>query len=251
MKKVYVPSIEELNELKKIILKSNIAIINQDKNFDLYSYCLAKKIEIILANGGLEFFGSDEKNDYSIVSNVIKYYPSDIWCTPYKNDPDLAKNIIIDNKPKYNFGLDNAQFIGPELLDDCSFVSEVINTLLENLRIDPYYRFEYIDSTILNNIFLKKISPKYMEFTSYYKPLLEIEPAYILDTSKNKFLEEWFNCYYDNNDEITELHQANALAYAIHEYASRYGVNYSDVNSYDEKEKKYKKLVLFLQEHKN
>lgn len=241
-KKVYIPSIEELEELEKIISNSNI--ISTNNNFDLYSYCLAKKIEIILACGGLEHFGQEEKEDYTIVKSVIKYYPSDIWCTPYNNDIYIAKEIIFNNKTQYKFGLDNVQFLSPKLLNENVFIKDVIDALLKTLMFNNEYRFEYADSIILNNIFLKQLSKEHINSPNYQQ-LLKIEPAYILDIDKNNFN----NTYY-TNDEITKLRQANTFANAIHSYSSRYGIHNTYENS-EEKEVKQKKLVRFLQENKN
>ena len=55
-KKVYVPTTEELEELKKILQKTNT--YRNEKT--LYEYLVAKTVELIVANGGLEFFSQNE-----------------------------------------------------------------------------------------------------------------------------------------------------------------------------------------------
>lgn len=245
--RTYIPTKEELEQMKEILQHSNISTYNYNSIYDINSYCLAKKIEIILLNGGLEYFGSDIKDDYQIVSKIIKYYPADIWCTSFANDISLAKEIISMNKVKdYDIGLENINYLSSELYNNYEFIDNVIKNLLDTLRTYKEYRYNYFPNKLLDEIFEKKLSKDYLNY--HYldinnENILHIEPSYILDISDTKFQDREFS----HDEEITRLRKGNALARAIRGYSLRYGIYSSYEKTNDETNKK---LVKFLDEHR-
>lgn len=246
--RIYIPSIKDLEKMKEILQNSHMQDDCYNKNYNIDSYCLAKKVEIILSNGGLEYFDNEIKYDYNIVSKVIKYYPQDIWCTPFANDISLAKKIISNNENNnYKFGLDNIGSLSSELYENSEFIDNVIKNLLEILRVYPKYRFEYPTNELLDKIFAKKLSSQYLN--GHYldinnENILYIEPSYILDMDDSEFCDREFK----EDKRLTSLRKGNALTKAIKGYATRYGI----YSSYEKaNEDTYKKLVRFLNEHKN
>lgn len=226
-KRVYIPSINELKEMQSL-LKSPKTI---------YKYCLAKKIEYIVANGGLEYFNEEEKNNRDVVSGVINFIPSDIWCTPFNEDINLASQVLFTKKSaNKEYGLDYLGLISPKLLNDDIFTSRLLLQLSEILKTDPRYRFTYISSKFLDTLFEKKL------FTTYKKDifytLIEIEPSYILEIDESQITS------YEGLLDVT-------LSLSITEYTRRMGVA---VKEYDNiikpKHPKTKKLVKFLMDHK-
>lgn len=248
-KKVYIPNQNELEKMDMILAN------NQQNDSNLIKYLQAKQIEYIIAQGGLEFFDSDIKNDIDIVEKVIRYIPADIWCTPFNSDKDLAKIIIENNYPKQevDYGLDYLNCLSANLYQNADFVLLVVQKLNKILKEKPNYRFNYQNNSLLSSIFATTIL-KYLKMEEItieqelqlYKELIEIEPSYITKINMASILKS-YNIKYEINYYYANIKLANDLYEAIENYADRYNVK---VKNYLPKEKqiKYKKLTRFLEE---
>lgn len=249
-KKVYVPTTEELEELKKILQKTNT--YRNEKT--LYEYLIAKKVELIVANGGLEFFSQNEKEDYDIVYGVTNFYKEDIWCTPFTSSPIAKKIILTDKIMDTEYGLDYLDRIDNKLCNDKEFVCQIVSKLKTILQKDPNYRFVYQNNKLLNDIFERKLSTNIIKscIKNDISSLTGIEPTYMLEIS-DEFI---FATHYSaedyenlkNNKNFKESFKSYYLNKAIETYYHNYINN--PITKTSELKEKNKKLIRFLNEHK-
>lgn len=249
-KKIYIPSNDELIRLNEIFYRSGV------KKQEIFKYMLAKQIELIVSLGGLEYCDSIIKEDTSIASKVIRFIPSDIWCTPLSEDPAFAKRVILSDYPNNNtkHGLDYLNRISSDVYMDSSFIISVLYKLKHILNNNPNYRFTYEESILLNKIFscnlLDDITIKKEDIARIYRLLTKIEPAYLL-----KYNIEHIN---DHERTVLNINYDEFISEAIEEYTSRYGydeISYKDIaNKYDVIENyqnpNTKKLIKFLNDNK-
>ena len=154
MKKVYMPTMDEL-------------YLMQDMGFDLYKYLLAKAVESLIMD--VKVYGNGDKSILQgaykylrehpeISCSICKLYPEEIMYSRYaESENRLCYDLI---NPRYNqdrsiYNLDNLSYFenGYGVLNHMSIISKTISTLSEKLEVSPRYRFEYKESSLLNNIF--------------------------------------------------------------------------------------------------
>jgi len=246
---VYIPDELEMEKLDEILSYNNIYFNSNS----LYYYCLTKKIELIIAHGGFSKFNNLDYEDLDIVKGIIKYIPTDIRYTNYNNRLEIVK-LIIERNDKVNIdygsGLFNLNLVDKNLYEDSQFFKFIVGILYASINQNNAYRFTYKNNLLLDNIFGRKIDSKLLSsFTSndsVIQQLLEIEPSYILDFSDSTFGKKI--------DDKVLSRKASATTYAILRYAARFNVEVlnEDYDKYNknEKDKKCKQLIKFLQENK-
>lgn len=246
VKKVYIPSSCKLKAMDGILCKNGLG------KSAIFKYMLAKEVEVIVAQGGLEFFNEDIKEDTVITSKVINFIPSDIWCTSLSDNREYATSVVLKNyhDTSSKYGLDYLDCISSSLYRDSAFVASVLDKLVGILDEDPSYRFSYEGSMFLNKVFdcklLDDLKLDDIYRTRILKLLTNIEPAYMLKYDLS-LIKNGDGSYHDS-----------ILDEALEKYASRYGfyLNYHNklLNEDDSltnlKSIRSKKLVKFFEDNK-
>lgn len=172
-KKMYVPSIEELNKL-------------EEYGINAYGYLIAKAGEALILDGINHPHKGILKNSYKylredpiLMAMVCSMYPIEsIYSETGRYDNSCLQKIINKSADNSIYRFDNLGFF------DCSngYSQElVIKALASELENNPEYRFEYRKSPLLDAIFECKY-----DFSYFYRPkkfdiwktLMKIEPAY-------------------------------------------------------------------------
>ena len=206
MKKVFMPTMDELYEM-------------QDKGANIKFYLYAKAIESLCmdyANYPCKgIFKTAYKylcEDPVIAHAVCMMYPEEIkYSEISKFDIDLAYKLISDDKDKNSiYKLDNLSYFSYSVTDSDNIVKMAVNILAREIANNPKYRFEYKDSTLLDNIFMGTLDYEALFFSSR-------------DDSKKKFIEslssiEPFYAYKEKDYAL--------LNRKITDYINRYGFNY-------------------------
>ena len=213
MKKVYVPTTEEL-------------YIMQDKGMNVYKYLLVKAIESIIMDAKL-----NGGNDRSILNNIYKYlrenpyiyyaicklYPEEIqYSKMAQNDIKLCLELISQthNQDTSIYNLDNLSYFDDRIATR-SVVDTTLRTLLDKLPQVPKYRFEYRPSSLLDDIFNCELQTFFISTPT--TDLARIEPAYLLRER---------NGLSDSKDDMIRYNSY------INQYASRYGISALDCYEY-------------------
>lgn len=245
-KKVYIPSMNEISNMQSIVNDNTIG-----SRGSVYNYCLAKRIEYIVLNGGLECFSDEVRSDREIAKKVLRFCPNDLIL--YYNDFELAKEVMGNvYHDGVRSGIDYINLTSRRMQNSPEFVHYIVTYLAEYLNKYPDYRFNYVDNKLLNNIFSGNILDNfninglsYRKRVEFFEALSMIEPAYILKSDKK---------YYDHYrvfvDEMIDTCYANHLVNSINAYANRYGISNAnnDINIVKSNNDKCKKLVKFLDE---
>lgn len=203
MKKVYIPTEEELHNLEKL-------------GVNLYYYLVTKTIEsmvmadVIYEEEDMFELAYDEFLDIpQIIYSIAKMYPERIIdSTKASNDIELCKKIIptlVQNNTSV-YGLDKIQNFNSIILENPEVMSSIIHTLVEQLSTSPKYRFEYNEpNNTLDKIFNGELNVQNMNFTTL-KKLATIEPSYLTKVKNTIILPE-------------------VVESAIKQYAKTYGID--------------------------
>ena len=161
------------------------------------------------------------------------------------NDIDLCLNTINrkNNQNRNIYNLDNLQYFenGVGVLTNNGVIQTTANILAEELPNNPRYRFEYKQSSLLDDIFARKIPAQELAISSK-QDFINIEPAYVLTTTPNSVIPS-------SNDKKTALYQS------INNYAERYGITGKDGQQYSDKDiltnpdEEVKRLLKCIKEH--
>lgn len=226
MKKVYMPTIDELYCM-------------QDMGFNLYKYLLVKAVESLIMD--TKVYKSEDrsilqgtykylKEHPDIACAICKLYPEEIKYSTYAQNESLLCCELIN--PKYNqdksiYNLDNLSYFeeGHGVLRHQLVLSSTIQTLAEKLELSPRYRFEYKESTLLNNIFNREISGVEIPRKSV-KDFIKVEPAYALTLPKEKLSE-----LTSNQEGIPYV-----LNMLLDQYSKTYGFEPSNIEDYSKKD---------------
>ena len=160
MKMVYIPTMDELNTIQKLI----------NNGSHTYRYLLAKVIEVLMMELTLEpskpilDIVYDKFNEFPEIAYAIgKNYPQEVGRSEYAvNDINLCK-YIIDNIGKEDDSIKQLDTIlkvlekGTGVLGNKLVVNSIVNKLSQGLKTYPKYRFEYQENSILDEIFLCQI----------------------------------------------------------------------------------------------
>ncbi len=232
MKKIYIPSEEELQKI-------------QFYNGNIYKYLTVKAIEGILMDGikfppkgRLKGQFSYVKENPEITRGVCLLYPEELVYAPFTRlDFDLCKDIIYAEHKSEN--LDNIKFFDNAILDNHLIIGYVIDKLYEILKTNPRYRYDYEnDNKLLDDIFNRKIALSKIHMNDILKKLFSIEPAYVI--------------MLDNKIPFGIIE--SFLADAIDEYAARYhvmkslGTEYIGKDILTNKDKNVKRLIRVMKQ---
>lgn len=152
MKKIYIPTEEELYKMQEMSNGSS-----------LYQYLLAKVIEVLVLESKLE---ESEKGilertykifreNPEIAHGICRMYPEEINSSIVaKNDIQLCKYLIRSKSDNSIYGLDNLAYFENGVQTANSVIETTLDILINKLPKTPKYRFEYKEpNTLLDKIF--------------------------------------------------------------------------------------------------
>ena len=227
MKKVYIPTIDELYKM-------------QDMGTNMYEYLIVKAVESLIIEGvnypnkGIlkSTYKYLRENPY-IAYAICRLYPEEIkYSNVMQNDLNLCLELIKEEKDNSVFNLDNLIYFenGAGIYSNELLREKVVSTLANKLILNPRYRFEYRENQLLDDIFGRKLNRFIYPKKDY---LAEIEPSYGLITG-------------DVN-----------IKYYTDKYASRYGLNsscfleYQNKDILTNKDEDVKRLIKCIYQNKN
>ena len=236
MKKVYIPTEEELNQLEYL-------------GVNTYDYLLSKVTETLIMEDII--YGEIDMLDIAyeelseikeLIYAIARIYPEAIASSEYASkDIDLCRLLTRKMLRQDNsiYQLDNLRYFNQEsdIISDSIVIQNITKNLAEHLTASPRYRFDYKEPNILlDNIFTCEIPIEYLS-TNSYNDLISIDPIYItkigIDLEKER----------KNHSQ----NKAFWLSRGIIRYTSRYNIN--EVNRTNQQEKT-KKLIRYLDSHK-
>lgn len=242
MKKVYIPTMDELYQMQDIT-----------DGHSIYKYILIKAIESLIIDGInypnkgiLKSAYKYLRENPDIAYAICRLYPEEIKYSEYaQNDINLCLDIINRNNNQNNiiYNLDNLSEFenGIGVLTNNGVIQITANILSKELSNNPKYRFEYKKNTLLDDIFARKIQVEDLEMF-FKQAFINIEPAYILTTTPNSVLPSL------NDKKITLYH-------AINNYANRYGIQsglgreYYGYDILTNQDEQVKRLFKCIKEH--
>ena len=210
MKKVYIPTTEELHYMQKMGLS-------------MYHYLLSKTIEslvmadVIYEEEDMFEVAYDELPEYKeIIYAIAKMYPERISeSEKARSDVKLCRKLILAFAKKHITlnELDKMRYFSEDTLRDNQVIIEIINTLSNNLHLDPRYRFQYAGpNDVLDKLFACETTIDTIS-NNTLDALICVEPAYLTKVSK----------LFQNKKDIEELEKATIRGSI--RYAGRYGIN--------------------------
>ena len=186
MKKVYIPTSEELEDMKKKM---------QTPDYMIYQYLMAKTIETLIMEDvmyeEIDMFEVAYKHflDYpEIKYGLAKLYPEKISTSKYASqDSNLCSKIILDwtsnhyinekNHPIEN--LDNLTLFNNSVLQNPKVIEATIYALATSLHKYPKYRFTYQEpNDLLDAIFSGEILEENLRVGQIKAGLSNIDPIY-------------------------------------------------------------------------
>ena len=236
MKKVYIPTEEELQQLNYL-------------GIDTYKYLLAKTVEAVIMEDIIYDYVDMLDITYEELSEFkeIKYaicgiYPERIATSNYaKKDIELCRTLIdrISRQDNTIYQLDILSYFDLEssIISDSIVIQNTIKKLSEHLTTNPRYRFDYKEPNILlDNIFACEI-PLENIANNLQHELLSIDPIYITKLGLDLDIEK------RNYSQNKSFYLSRGLA----RYTNRYHLENIDRNNQGEKTKK---LIRYLDSHK-
>jgi len=242
MKKVYVPTMDELYLMQDMVT-----------GYNLYKYILIKVIETLIIDGInlknksiLKNISKNLKEHSEIAYAICRLYPEEIKYSEYaQNDIKLCLSSINrkNDQNRVIYNLDNLQYFenGVGVLTNNGVIQTTANILAKELPNNPRYRFEYKQSSLLDDIFAREIPAQELAISSK-QDFINIEPAYVLITTPNSVIPS------SNDKKI-------ALYHSINNYAERYGITGKDGRQYSNKDiltnpdEQVKRLLKCIKEH--
>ena len=213
MKKIYMPSNEQLDEM-------------QSYGIDLEKYVEIKMVEAIITRGinypkagKLKSIYKYLQDNIDIVHAICYLYPEEIKYSELANyDIQLLEQIINKKQEQSIYNLDNlANIKSTATIYSQPIFLATIDKLAKELPNNPEYRFEYKENPLLDDIFGCKIIPElYNMSVPTIVKLAEIEPAYAVLLNQNK------------------ADKKELLAHGLNKYYQRYGL--ADFNNTYNKE---------------
>lgn len=239
LKNIYMPSIEDLYKM-------------QDMGVNMYNYLLIKAGEALIIDGINHPHKGILKNAYrylrenpDLTTMICSMYPVEtVYSEIARYDTYLCDKLIEKPEDKSIYRLDNIAFFDTSPI---SFQKKVIDILVNELKNNPKYRFEYIPSKLLDDIFSCKFDYEMLYCTDMqlaWEKLTMLEPAYVL--TSNKYLLE----------ETNDIYRKNLLKSAMTSYLSRYnlsqftGYNYEDKDVLTNPDTEVKRLIKCINERK-
>ena len=236
MKKVYIPTEEELQQLNYL-------------GIDTYKYLLSKTIEtlimedIIYNETDMLDITYEQLSEFPELTYAIsRIYPEKIASSVYaRKDIELCRLLTskLSRQDSSIYQLDTLSYFDGEsdVMSDIIVTQNTIKNLSEHLTSTPRYRFDYKEPNILlDNIFSCEIKAENIAL-NLQQELLSIDPIYItklgLDLDKEKR-------NYSQN-------KAFYLSRGLAKYTNRYHLENIDRTNQQEKTKK---LIRYLDSHK-
>lgn len=236
MKKVYIPTEEELQQL-------NYLGINP------YNYLFSKVTETLIMEdiiyGEIDMLDTayEQLSEFpEIIYAISRIYPEKIASSEYaRKDIDLCRLLTskISRQDNSIYQLDTLSYFDLEssIISDNIVIQNTIKNLSEHLSTNPRYRFDYKEPNILlDNIFDCEIPIENIATNLQYE-LLSIDPIYI--TKLGLDLEKEKRDYFQN--------KAFYLSRGLARYTNRYHLENIDRTNQQEKTKK---LIRYLDLHK-
>ena len=244
MKKVYIPTKEELLELQELSKNTK----------QIYQYIYTKTIEILVLEGVL----SKEKGMLKVAYEKFKEYPEIAYaiCKMYPSEIDKVEEAqydinlcceMLDGLKRQDDTIKGLDEILPRfennygVLSNRSVIDATSKKLVEHLPSYPQYRFEYKPNSLLDNIFSCEIETNFISQTSVSN-FLAIDPIYVTK----------FSHYYLRN-----INKQMEIERALYRYTTRYGISDNVGREYYTKDiisnpdDKTKKLIRCLEHHKD
>lgn len=227
MKKVFMPSMDELYKM-------------QELNVNLYKYIFVKAVESLICNGlnypSKGIFENAPKylrENLDMARAVCTMYPDEmIYSETSRNDIQLAISLM-NSSEKRESGLDHLSKFDINVLNNPTVLKSAILLLEKELVENPKYRFEYIGKelrylnkgagVLLDNIFGRNIGEQELMFIAgsarkeVVKSLINIEPAYAISLPMDYFRK--YPTYVADSSDVSI-----ALGSGINNYADRYGL---------------------------
>ncbi len=206
MKKVFVPSMDELYEM-------------QDMGANIYKYLLVKTIETLAVYGVNYPNKGMLKNAYKylredpyIASAICMMYPEELkYSEIASSDVNLCLKLLEQPKDT-RCSLDYLSKFDSSVLINNSVLESVIHKLHEELKSNPKYRFEYQDNELIKKILDRELSDDDLMGLRYVvSDLFDIEPAYGISLGSH---------FFENN----KYDRPSRLSTAVNNYASTYGI---------------------------
>lgn len=234
MKKVYIPTEEEL-------------LVLQKSGINIYNYLLTKTIESIIMVDVIY----EEEDMFEVAYECFSEYPQIIFSMANmyperikgsqtaSNDIDLCIQLAssLKTQDKTIYGLDHTRSFSEDVLKNKAVISSIIMTLSQKLSLCPRYRFEYIGpNNALDEIFNCEIDTKNMSLDTLLA-LTFIDPIYFVKG----------NCL-ASNQELLELAKKAAIR-----YSKMYGVDACDLRYNTNNllaNERVKKLIRHLDSHR-
>ena len=251
MKKVYIPTMDELYQMQDIT-----------SGHSMYKYILIKAIESLIIDGInypnkgiLKSAYKYLRENPDIAYAICKLYPEEIKYSEYaKNDINLCLDIL-NREPNLEsniYSLDNLSHFenGIGVLTNNGVIQTTANILSKELPNNPKYRFEYKQNTLLDDIFDRKIQVEDLAYT-FKKDFINIEPAYLLKLEPSKLIKMEPNL----RDSYINGQISKILFHAINDYANRYGIQYGLGREYygqdilTNQDEQVKRLFKCIKEH--
>lgn len=242
MKKVYIPTDDELYKMQEISSGST-----------LYEYLLAKVIEVLVLKASLE--GNEKgilertykcfREHPEIAYGICKMYPEEITTSiTAQNDIALCRELIKQTNDNSIYSLDSLSYFeqGVGVNHSKGVIDDTLDILLEKLPNTPKYRFEYKEpNTLLDDIFGCNLDNRFITHTRAIK-LATIEPAYFVKLQSLK--------------QQLENSPGHTIDFTINKYVSKYGMGkqvYPEYYRHDiicNPDKQVKRLIRCLHTHK-
>lgn len=238
MKKVYIPTEEEIEKLNSV-------------GVNTYNYLLSKVTETLIMKDVIyedidmfEYVYENLSEYPEILYSIARIYPDRISLSNIASkDINLLRMLTkkIKNQDTSIYNLDYITQFSEELLEepDLIVLKNVASVLADKLISTPRYRFEYKGPNILlDNIFTCEL-PKNIDTTELLSYLMTIDPIYATKQD--------ISCFYQTDKKNKTI--PFELTRGMTQYNIRYGME-TDIQDKNIKREKSKKLIRCLNEHK-
>lgn len=236
MKKVYIPTEEEIQQLQYL-------------GMNTYSYILSKAVEVLIMEdviydktNMLEIAYNHLSDFPEIVYAICRMYPEKIATSEFASrDISLCRRLTekLPSQDKSIYYLDNLTYFDQQsdVTLDSTVVKNTSSILADRLTSTPRYRFDYREPNILlDNIFACDLSNVNVTKDTY-DDLISIDPVYITKLGFDLASEKRKLCQ----------NKSFALPRGMMKFTNRYGMD--NINTTNQQEKT-KKLIRCLEYHR-